>query len=321
MEKHVRREIKPFNEFWINCESTMLHSLLITLDERFRIFAYVNNYTYEVLHFPAPSGRWVDETRIRTEISDLFQVVLKNKREIRWSNYDKVVEDIKRFLRQGKVVMAGVDLFYWIPLNMCYHKYHMDHYAIINGFDEEKNIFFVMDTDNVKYREFELSAEIVVQAIAHCDLYADALVYDLCDKDELEPYMFDQKELIWRAKRIIKSLRHLTKKYFWLMEEEDYKSGFYRDICVMYILQINCRMKANRLLFDYLIEKQEIDELVTVREECYRLEMNWVNIKNKVSKAYFEENPVAEMAKLGERMMEQFADERKMWKGFIHVIK
>lgn len=321
MERYIKREIKPFNEFWINCESTMLHSLLITLDEKYRVMAYVNNYIYEVLHFPAPSKTWVNEARVKPEIMDMFQVVLKNKREVRWGNYDKAIEDIKDFLRQGKIVMAGVDLFYWIPLNMCYHKHHVDHYAIINGFDEDKNVFFVMDTDNVKYREFEMPVEDVAEAIAHCDLPYDALIYDLCTKEELAPYMFDKKELIWRAKRIYKSLRPLCRKYFWLMEEEDYKEGFYRDMSVMYILQINCRMKANRLLIEYLIEKEGLDELVSLRENCYQLEMNWVAIKNKVSKAYFAENSVAEMMNLGEQMMEQFEGERRMWKEFVKICK
>lgn len=321
MGKIVRREIKPFNEFWINCESTMLHSLLITLDEKYRILAYINNYCYEHLRFPTPNHKWVDEVRVKTEISEMFQLVLKNGRKMCWNDYFSALEDIKNFLRQGKIVMVGVDLYYWIPLNMCYKKHHVDHYAIINGFDEDRDIFFVMDTDNVKYKEFELSAENVANAIAHCDLYFDALVYDLCDKNELELNMVGKKELIWRAKKIIKSLRPLIQKYFWLMEKEDYESGFYRDMCVMYIVQINCRMKANRLLFDYLINESEITDLVSVREESYRLEMNWVNIKNKVSKAYFMENPVVEMAKLGEQMMGMFEREKQMWKEFIRVTK
>ena len=319
MSEIIKREIKPFNEFWINCESTMLHSLLITLDDKYRVFAYINNYSYEILHFPAPSKKWVNEVRVRPEIANLFQMVLKNKKEMHWNNYEKALEDIKGFLRQGKIVMAGVDLYYWVPPNMCYKKHHADHYAIINGFDDARNVFFVMDTDNVKYREFEMPAEEVANAIAHCDLPFDALIYDLCKKEELEPYMFDRKELIWRAKRIAKSLRLLRKKYFWLMTEEDYKAGFYRDMGVMYILQINCRMKANRLLIEYLIENEGINGLDSLKEECYRLEMNWVNIKNKVSKAYFAEDPVSEMMKLGEQMMEQFEDERRMWKEFIKV--
>lgn len=80
----------------------------------------------------------------------------------------------------------------------------LDHYAIFNGFDEGKNIFFVMDTDNVKYQEFEMPAEKVMEAISHCDLHYDTLVYELCTKEEIEPYMFDKKELIWWAKSIIK---------------------------------------------------------------------------------------------------------------------
>lgn len=319
MDEYIKREIKPFNEFWINCESTMLHSLLITLDEKYRVMAYTNNYVYEVLHFPTPSRKWINEVRVKPEIMDIFHVVLKNKREVQWNDYDKAVCEIKDFLKQGKIVMAGVDLFYWIPMNMCYHKHHADHYAIINGFDDEKDIFFVMDTDNVKYQEFEMPAENVMEAIAHCDLHYDALVYDLCTKEEIEPYMFDKKELIWRAKRIYKSLRPLSRKYFWLMEEEDYKKGFYRDMCVMYILQINCRMKANRLLFEYLIEKEMIAELAPLQEDCYRIERRWTAIKNKVSKAYFAESSVTEMMNLGEQMMEQFEEERKMWKAFVKL--
>ena len=60
MDKYIKREIKPFNEFWINCESTMLHSLLATLDENYRVMAYTNNYVYEVLHFPTPSRKWIN---------------------------------------------------------------------------------------------------------------------------------------------------------------------------------------------------------------------------------------------------------------------
>ena len=60
---------------------------------------------------------------------------------------------------------------------------------------------------------------------------------------------------------------------------------------------------------------------MTLQEDCYRLEMNWVTIKNKVSKAYFVENSVEEMMTLGEQMMEQFEGERKMWKKFVRLCK
>lgn len=321
MGEVVRREIKPFNEFWINCESTMLHSLLITLDEKYRVLAYVNNYTYEQLPFVAPSTKRVNEVRVKPDIMDLYHAVFQNEKAMRWGSVDQALEEIKEFLRQGKIVMAGVDLFYWIPLNACYHKLHVEHYAIINGFNEEKGIFYVMDTDNVKYREFEMPADTVADAMAHCELPCDALIYDLCDKKEMESCFFDRRELVRRAKGIAASLRPLCNKYFWLMEEGDYKAGFYRDMSVMYILQINCRMKANRLLLEYLIEQEEKRNLVSLQEECSRLEMKWVSIKNRVSKAYFAENSVMEMMNLGEEMMDQFRDERQMWKQFIRCMR
>lgn len=71
--EYIKREIKSFNEFCINCESTMLHSLLTTLDEKYRVMAYTNNYVYEVLHFPTPSRKWINEVRIM----GIFHVVLK----------------------------------------------------------------------------------------------------------------------------------------------------------------------------------------------------------------------------------------------------
>lgn len=317
----IRREIKPFNEFWINCESTMLHSLLITLDEKYRVLAYVNNYTYEKLPFLAPSKKWVNEARVKPDIMELYHAVLKNEKIMHWGSMDQGLEEIREYLRQGKIVMAGVDLYYWIPLNTCYQKHHAEHYAIINGFDERKNTFFVMDTDNVKYREFEMSADCVAEAMAHCELPFDALIYDLCERREIASYMFDRRELMERAKRIVKSIRPLCNKYFWLMEEEDYKSGFYRDMCVMYILQINCRMKANRLLMEYLIEQEGEQDIIPLQEECSRLEMKWTSIKNRASKAYFARECVSEMMQLSEEMQEQFRDERQMWKQFIHRMK
>lgn len=317
----IRREIKPFNEFWINCESTMLHSLLITLNEKYRMLAYVNNYRYERIPFLSPGKKWVNEVRVKPEIAELYHAVLKNERTMRWGSVDQTLEEIKEFLRQGKIVMAGVDLFYWIPLNTCYHKLHVEHYAMINGFNERNNSFYVMDTDNVKFQEFELPADTVAEAIVHCELPFDVMVYDLCDKREIESYLFDWKELVGRAKGIVKSIRPLCNKYFWLMEEEDYKSGFNRNMCVMYILQINCRMKANRLLFEHLIEQEGKSALIPLQEMSHRLEMKWVSIKNRVSKAYFAENSVAEMIHLGDEIRDQFRDEKQMWKQFIQIMK
>lgn len=321
MGEIVRREITPFNEFWINCESTMLHSLLITVDEKYYPLTLNNCYTYEQLHFSAPSGKSINEVRVKTEIQDMFDVVLKNRKPVKWVDYEGAKADIKKYLREGKIVLVGVDLYYWIPKNMCYGKHHVDHYAIINGFDEDKDVFFAMDTDNVKYQEFEVPMEHVMDAISHCDFRYDAYIYELCEKEELEPYMLNRKELIRNAKRIKRSLRPLRKKYFWLMEDEDYEAGFYRDMCVMYILQINCRMKANQLLIDYLINKEGIVRLQSAYEKCSLLERGWTSVRNRLSKAYFSEACVTKMLGFGEEMMQLFIDEMDMWKLFINAIK
>ncbi len=76
MGEYIKREIKPFNEFWINCESTMLHSLLITLDEKYRVMAYTNNYVYEVLHFPTLSRKWVNEVARRRQFEPCLRLVI-----------------------------------------------------------------------------------------------------------------------------------------------------------------------------------------------------------------------------------------------------
>ena len=321
MEKYIKREIIPFNDFWINCECTILHSLMVTLGKQYIELAYINNYIYECVPFRTPSRKWGWEVRVKPQIDYLWERILQNRLEIKWDNYQYVIEDIIKYLLLGKIVMVGVDLYYWIPHNMCYKKHHVEHYAIINGFDSTKNIFYVMDTDNVKYREFELNMENVVTAMKKCELPYDAIIYDLCDDLDINTLFGGKEELIFRAKKICKSINSIYRKNFWIMNAEDYSSGFNRDMCVMYILQINCRMKANRRLFEYLVEHHNMLFLDEIKDRSLELEKKWCEIKNKVSKLYFDDSCVDRMKNMAEEMKMQKKKEKTMWKEFISKIK
>ena len=49
---------------------------------------------------------------------------------------------------------------------MCYHNHYVEHYALINGYDDEQNVFFTMETDNEKYREFQVTEKQLFDAMS-----------------------------------------------------------------------------------------------------------------------------------------------------------
>lgn len=315
----VRKEIRPFNDFWINCKATILYSLIVTLGEEFRSLTYNNNYTYEVLCFPAPSGRWVNEVRLNPLQQELYETVLQDPITLRYEDEERACVEIREYLDRGRLVMVGVDLFYWIPHNMCYNKYHFEHYAIVNGYDSNKDTFYVMDTDNEGYKEFEIPSSHLLKAMMECTLPYDAIAYKLCEREELSDLIYSSKQVIKQAKKICKSINGVRKKDFFLMEDTDYAQGFYRDNCVMYLLQINCQMKANRLFFEYLIEDKKIDGLSDIYECVEKLEKEWTNIRNTVSKIYLKPECKMRMVEMNERIRQQFEEEQNIWKEVIRV--
>ena len=276
-----KHEIEAFNEFWLDCDTEMLFSLLVSRNEKYKVVAYRNDYYYDLLSARTPNGLFFHEIRHVPDINVLREKTLNYVEKRKCEDVSERVGLIKKYLSEGYYVLVAVDLYEWVEENMCYHKHHVEHYALLNGFDDEKNTFFTMETDNEKYREFEVTEDRLVLAMSLAEtLRYDVVVFEV--KDELlENDLYSWKDLRKNAKRIIRSIRPLMKEEFWLFTPRDYKALFYRDMTVMYLMQINCRMKANRLLFDFLSREDALDIEFVERADALEKVMRYNDRKKR----------------------------------------
>ena len=211
--------------------------------------------------------------------------------------------------------MVGVDLYEWVEKNMCYHNHHVEHYAFLNGYDEERNIFYTMETDNESYKEFEVTEKQLAEAMSLMRTlkysYVSFSVKLRLDLNEL----YHPKILKKNAKRICKSIKPLLKNEYWLFAPKDYKMLFYRDMTVMYLMQINCRAKANRLLFEYLHRENGLDcEYAQIADD---LEKGWIDVRRAISKLYFKEDAMERMKKQNVLIQSLLQRELELWKRFV----
>ena len=164
--------IIPYNEFWLDCDTETLYSIIYSMNQKYKVHFYENNYTYDLLRVPSPSGEFFGEIRLHQQFIELREKVLDIVEKRRFNNVTNAIDTIKKWIENGYLVQAGVDLYYWIEGNCCYNKHHVEHYTLIHGYDEEQNKFYVMETDNECYREFLVEEELLATAMSEANTLA-----------------------------------------------------------------------------------------------------------------------------------------------------
>ncbi|CDD35014.1 putative uncharacterized protein [Roseburia sp. CAG:309] len=311
----------PYNEFWLDCDTETLYSIIFSMGQKYKVLFYENNYTYDLLRVPSPVGGFFGEIRLHQQFVELREKIVDIVEKRRFADVTDAIDTIKDWIRKGYLVQAGVDLYYWIEGNCCYNKHHVEHYTLIHGYCEEDNKFYVMETDNECYREFLVEEEQLAGAMAAVNTLAfHAFAMEIRSLQEMNR-VYTVKKLILNAKKICRSIRPLLHDSFWVFTEDQYRMGFYRDMTVMYILQINCRMKANRLLFEFLKQHNNLSVLDELHELCTEIEKGWTAVRANVSKLYFKENARERMVEQNKMIRHLLETERDMWKRFIKMRK
>ena len=121
--------IIPYNEFWLDCDTETLYSIIYSMNQKYKVHFYENNYTYDLLRVPSPSGEFFGEIRLHQQFIELREKVLDIVEKRRFNNVTNAIDTIKKWIENGYLVQAGVDLYYWIEGNCCYNKHHVEHYT------------------------------------------------------------------------------------------------------------------------------------------------------------------------------------------------
>lgn len=319
-------ELKPFIDYYMNCYLNNLFSILITIDESYRLYAYENNYSYNIIHAENSDSscfllfEYLLEIYLKTyntifgkniTISNINDFLHYNIQplgiEYSLNTSDNFLYDINQLLNDGYIFFMGVDLYFLIPQSPLYYKTHKNHYTIISSY--EKNTYAVFDEGPFGYNKHHINDCQLTAAINNSTMNPKCFFFKI--PKTVSPYIIDMNKIYNNAQRIIKEIKLIDYDWF-------YRS---KNNLIQYIENINkivCRQQGNCLLFQYLFEKSLIKKTIAneLIDDAKQLGHKWAIIKNYTIKINIL-NRIIENKKFKEDMISLLKEEISLWEKFL----
>lgn len=312
-------KLEPFNKVWVDCDTNRTLSLLMSVDQKYEVLAYANDYEYY--------------TGISKIDGYSFEYIANQKRKIMQQRYcirEKVYADIsdeeflaetKENLRAGKCVIAAADLFYLVEGNVCYKKLHWAHYTLITEYCEESDLFKIFDDRNSEYVSYNISKEDLLLAIHSCNLFPKA--YVICLKDKFDFDNISSFDLAENAYSTIRSIQTGKRRNFWKLRDVDYIEKTYMDLEALFIKEIECRQICSRKLMDYLkkqLGRSEEPILDKLAGKFLYLESQWKKIRQLLYRLYISEDHDKYLIKINEKTQHCLEEEETVWYEFARYL-
>lgn len=287
-------KIEPFNDFWIDCYSTAIFSILQSNHNIDKRYFYNNNYKYE---FTKNVRTGMGRVYITMQLEELISKLLINKEIHDFTKDDDIIENLKYFIDKEKVIFLGIDMYYGVPDTSQWHKHHIHHNILVEGYDDEKECVYILETGEQGYKEYEMSyCDISLAAQEFTCFTRDTEIFEINSKEET--YMYDNKELKSNALEIVQSidciLEHISE--IWHIHEEKVLSM--KDEIEAHLRAIRNRQGVNANLFKVLYGEVKANYYI---EEFSFLENEYDKLRNTIvqlclNNEYFEnENSVKEV--------------------------
>ncbi|HEX3043684.1 MAG TPA: hypothetical protein VHY08_02940 [Bacillota bacterium] len=309
--------MKPFTDFYINCEANNQLSIATTVQPTYKNLACVNYYRYG--KEPAVwQGQTVDYLVINT--TEEFSKILSRSfqlEEYRFRDPVNFSREISDLLLEGHIIWAGVDLFYWIPGSVLWQKYHVNHYSLVVGYDRRQKIYYCFDDDLTGYRIREIPEERFIEAFSHSGLNPSSYLVKI--PAELPPYVTSLEIVLNNAEGIIQSIGAIEIAGLWNLESSCEKYQTIIDFAMGAIARIANRQVANGLLFQHLYESETINEPLYLESYAAAQELinGWQNIKNIFIKRSMSNKRDLLPETLHRLAAELFGVETAMWRNFL----
>ncbi|NEW06262.1 hypothetical protein GK047_09585 [Paenibacillus sp. SYP-B3998] len=282
-------DIKPFSDFWMNCFLNGMFSLATHFDKAYRLAAYMNHHSFEhtnnykdpSFRLPAVKLPWFQQ------MTSAFKFELKPHFFL---DEERFVDEIKVLIKEQRIISLCVDLYSWIPGSYCFQRYHWSHYSIIKGYDEARNVFFVLDDNLNGYNEFEISEDTLVTCFKNSDYFMNSEVFKYpyveMVLDEHVPYVFSFQEVIDHSERLIREIAEFSFDGLWEFDPNSDEVTSHLDYSMIGTESFFNRQIASKYLFQYLVESGHIDNdlyenLVTQVDQIHD---GWQIIRNLFGK-------------------------------------
>lgn len=307
--------IKPFTEFWVDCKCNLIYSILTTLDDSNKMYAYINSYSYSILKKQSKGNEPFLNLELNFE-QNLFDYIFINKNYLSARSNENYLDQLKDLVKQKKYVLIGVDLFYWIPNSICWNKHHWYHYSFLNGFDDYTKDYFVLDENMKGYSEFIIPESRLNTAMQESTIKHDIKFYDI--NQNISKPIIGVDDLVKNSENIVKSINEINDD-FWLMSEFDYDICYFQDLNAMNLFKIENRHKANYSLFSELHKMGLLNGNTSLELQsiCLELIYKWQLSKSQLIKSYYGKNRTEKILKLNRNIRGLLNLEKSMWEKLV----
>ena len=302
-------EVEPYNRFWGNCITNMFLTILLKKEPSYEPLIYLNGYEYSYL------SQDIFHLDYTMEYYDYFGDNLFIFKRCYFTDKNDFLDEFKEMLIANSYVTLNVDLFYWNKEGAYYNKVHRSHFSFVVGFNDEENVFYVLEEDvNLNYGVQKIPVENVIWAVqseykSNCEDYR-IIAYKY---SELKPYKLDIVQILSNAQNLVKCLDlFIDKKIIvdnaTLLNDES-NVHFYRNE----FGKISYRLRGNILLFETMessgmIDKQLSDQLIRSIND---ISNKWKLVQNTFYK-YYVTNRILEID-VNKRIQDLFINEKVMW--------
>lgn len=284
----------PFKEFYINCYLNNLISILISLNDSYKSFAYENNYFYYItdemntnMQAFSKSFKYIMVESVIEPYVELYNQLFEKKvqmiqgmdfpplgtKEHKMSVTNDFFLRAVSLLNSGYVVFVAVNLFYYIPKSIFYNKIHKIHYSMLVSYDNGN--FGVFDEGPSGYGKYVINEKIMKKAMEEVGNNTSFFSFNTnCQMPDYKPNI---ERLLNNAYSICNNIENIDLYTPIYQEVSGYAEGLNRIIH---------RQKGNILLFKKLSEEGILSNTYTdkICEKIKELHVQWGCARNRAIK-------------------------------------
>lgn len=310
MSNKMYNQIIPFNEFWIDCYSTAIFSILQSFYNADKSVYYNNNYQYECSQ-NVRTYMW--RTYITLNLDNIINSIFTNKELHDFTKDEDIVSELKQYIDKKRIIFLGIDMYYGIPDTSQWKKHHIHHNILVEGYDEE--FFYVLETGDHGYKEYTMTYEEITKAAKEFTCFTrDTEIFEL--KNEGSKLAIDNDEYIKNAKVIILSIDELCAKIDDLWHIAPEKILSMRDEIDSHLKAIRNRQEVNASFLGYIQKDKEYENLINsflkLRDD-YQALLDDIN-EICVSGQYYEKEKQVKKV-----FSELLITEKNLWGEFIRI--
>lgn len=302
-------ELNLFNDFWIDCQQKNILSVLTTANRSYKTAAAMNNYIYGV------GGRsgWYKSVTVDYKKDERNFMSFVERKEFDFPPDCDYIEELKKCIDCGRLISIRVDLFYWNPLNILYHKVHANHFSMCFGYDDEEQCLYFDDEAQNEDGFLKVPYERVKKALVFNEgkLFG---IESMCLSD-IPDYEYSLGDIIENAEKLRENLSSALYTTAW----SDFGRKEDISMSVTDMSKLFNRQTANVILFKALMEKGLISEEAFLKYSAgfNEIKVLWQNLHNYTYRNTLKKKGIS-IEKADEISEKAFEKELELWTDFIN---